>query len=105
MIKIRRAPARSILVTPLVLGKQAQAQSTEASSKGFHIGATRPRPAGQQDEGHREAQDGVITRALSEAKTAFVRIACTSCLPSILGVVGSLPAYIWEENQGTISRT
>ena len=37
---------RSVLVSPLVLRKQAQARSTEASSKGFHIGATRPR---QQD--------------------------------------------------------
>ena len=57
------ASARSVLVSPLVLRKRAQARSTEVSSKGFHIGAPRPRPAGRQDGGHQGAQDGVITRA------------------------------------------
>ena len=57
------ASARSVLVSSLVLRKQAQARSTEASSKGFHIGATRPRPARRQDGGHHGAQDGVTTRA------------------------------------------
>ena len=55
--------ARSVLVSFLVPRGQAQARSTEASGKGFHISATRPRPAGQQDGGHRGAQDGVTTRA------------------------------------------
>ena len=41
------ASTRSVLVSSLVLRKQAQARSTEESSKGFHIGATRPRPAGR----------------------------------------------------------
>ena len=36
------ASARSVLVSSFVSRGQAQAQSTEASSKGFHIGATRP---------------------------------------------------------------
>ena len=31
-------------------------------------------------------------QSLWQAKTTFVRIACTSCLPSNLAVVGSLPA-------------
>ena len=57
------ASARSVLVSPLVLSKQAQARSTEASNKGFHIGATRPRPAGRQDGGHHGAQDDITTRA------------------------------------------
>ena len=35
-----------------------------------------------------------------QAKTTFVKITCTSCLPLNLAVVGSLPAYIWEEDQG-----
>ncbi|XBI17868.1 hypothetical protein VPH35_059802 [Triticum aestivum] len=43
----RRAPACSVLVSSLVLKRQAQARSPEASDKGFHIGATRPRPAGR----------------------------------------------------------
>ena len=34
------ASARSVLVSPLVLRKQAQARSTEVSGKGFLIGAT-----------------------------------------------------------------
>ena len=49
------ACARSVLISPLVLRERAQAQSTEASSKGFHIDATRPRPAGRQDGGHHGA--------------------------------------------------
>ena len=57
------ASARSVLVSPLVLRERAQVQSTEASSKGFHISATRPRPAGRQDGGHHEAQGGVTIRA------------------------------------------
>ena len=55
------ASAHSVLVSSLVLRRQAQARSTEASGKGFHLGATRPRPAGRQDGGHRRAQADVIT--------------------------------------------
>ena len=62
------ASARNVLVSSLVLRRQAQAQSTEASSKGFHIGATRPRPAGRQDGGHHGAQDGVTTRAFGRRR-------------------------------------
>ena len=57
------ANMHSVLVSSLVLREQAQAQSTEASRKGFHISATRPRPAGRQDGGHHGAQGGVTTRA------------------------------------------
>ena len=57
------ASARSVLVSSLVLRGQAQARSIEASSKGFHIGATRPRPVGRQDGGHHGAQDGITARA------------------------------------------
>ena len=57
------ASARSVLVSSLVLRRQAQARSTEASSKGFHIGATRPGPPGRQDEGHPGAHYNVTTRA------------------------------------------
>ena len=84
--------AHSVLVSSLVLRRQAQAMSTEASGKGFHIGATRPRPAGRHDGGHRGAQDGVTTRAFGRQRLPLVRIACTSCPPSTLAVVGSLPA-------------
>ena len=44
------ASVRSVLVSSSVLRRQAQARSTEASSKGFHIGATRPRPEGRKTE-------------------------------------------------------
>ena len=56
------ASARNVLVSSLVLRRQAQAKSTEASGKGCYIGATRPRPGGRQDGGHRGAQDGVTAR-------------------------------------------
>ena len=55
------ASPRSVLLSSLVQRGQAQAR---ASSKGVHFGATRPRPGGLRDGGHRGAQDGVITRAL-----------------------------------------
>ena len=58
---------------------QAQAWSTEASGKGFHISRARPRPAGRQDGGHRGAQDGLTTSAFDRRRPPLVRIACTSC--------------------------
>ena len=58
------AGLRSVLVSSLVQRGQAQAWSTEASGKGYHFSATRPRPAEQQDGGHRGAQDDVIVSAL-----------------------------------------
>ena len=58
------ASPRSVLPSSLVQRGQAQPRSTEALGKGCHFGATRPRPGGLRDGGHRGAQDGVITRAL-----------------------------------------
>ena len=58
------ASARSIPLSSLVQRGQAQPRSTEASGKGCHFGATRPRPGGLRDGGQHGAQDGVITRAL-----------------------------------------
>ena len=57
------ASPRSVLLPSLVQRGQAQPRSTEASGKGCHFGATRPRPGGLRDGGHCGAQDGVITRA------------------------------------------
>mgnify|MGYP005842985731 CR=1 FL=1 len=73
------ASVGSVLVSPLVLRGQAQARSTEASDKGFHTGATRPRPAGRQDKGHHGAQDGVTTSAFNRRRPPLVRIVCTRC--------------------------
>ena len=96
------ASARNVRVSSLVLRRQAHARSTEASGKGCHIGTTRPRPEGWQDGGHRGAQDGITTN-VSQAKTTFVRIACTSCPPSNLpAVVGSLPAQYLGRGPGPI---
>ena len=92
------ASRRSVPVSSLVLKRQAHARCPEASSKGFHIGATKPRPVGRQDGGHRGARYGVTTRAFGRRRPPFVRIACTRFLPSKLAVVGSLPAYIWGED-------
>ena len=58
------ASPRIVLLSSLVQRGQAQPRSTEASGKGCHFGATRPRPGGLRDGGHHGAQDGVITRAL-----------------------------------------
>ena len=101
-IEARRAPTHSVLVSSLVLKRQAQARSPDASGKGFHIGATRPRPAGQQDGGHRGAQDCVTTRAFGRRRPPLVRITCTSCLPSNLAVVGSLPAQYLGRGPGPL---
>ena len=57
------ASPHSVLLSSLVQRGQAQPRSTEASGKGCHFGATRPRPGGLRDGGHHGAQDGVTTRA------------------------------------------
>ena len=65
------ASTRIVLVSSLALRGQAQARSTEASSKGFHIGAMRPRPTGRQDGGHHGALGGVTTRAFGRRRLLF----------------------------------
>ena len=94
--------ACSVLVSSLVLKRQAQARSPEASGKGFHIGAMRPRPARRQDGGHRGAQDGVTTRAFGKRRPPLVRITCTSVLPSNLAIVASLPAQYLGRGPGPL---
>ena len=84
------AGLRSVLVSPLVQRGQAQAK---ASGKGYHSGATRPRPAERQDGGHCGAQDDVITSAFGSRRPPLVRITCTICSPSKWPSVGALPAH------------
>ena len=91
------ASTRSVLVSPLVLRGQAQARSTEASSKGSHISATRPRPAGRRSPWSPRRRHH---QSLRRAKTAFVRIACTSCSPSNWLLLAPFPLNIWGEGQG-----
>ena len=103
-IKTRRAPGgRQPVQCPRFLfgaKGQAQARSTEASSKGFHIGAMRPRPTEQKDGGHRGAQDGVIASAFGSRRPPLVRIACTSCPLLKWPLLAPFPLNIWEEDQG-----
>ena len=94
------ASLRSVLISSLVQRGKAQARSTEASGKGFHIGTTRPRPAEWQDGGHRGAQDGIITSAFGSGRPPLVRIACTSCPLSKWPLLAPFPLNIWEEDQG-----
>ena len=96
------AGLHSLLVSSLVQRGQAHARGTEASGKGFHIGATRPRPAGRQDEGHRGSQDGVTTRSFGRQIPPLVRITCTGSPPSNLAVVASLPTQYLGRGPGPL---
>ena len=89
----------SVLVSPLVQRGQAQAK---ASGKGYHSGATRPRPAERQDGGHRGAQDGVITSTFGSRRPPLVRITCTRCSPSKWPIVGALPAHYLGRGPGPL---
>ena len=62
------ASGRSVPVSSLVLRRQAQARGPEESTKGFRTGATRPRPPGRQDGGHRGAHGSVTTRAFGRRR-------------------------------------
>ena len=92
----------SFLLSSLVQREQAQPRSTEASGKGCHFGATRPRPGGLQDGGHRGAQDGVITSAFGSRRPTLVRITSTRCSPSKWPIVGALPAHFLGRGPGTL---
>ena len=80
----------SVLASPSVQREQAQ---SKAAGKGYHSGATRPRLAERQDEGHRGAQDGVITSAFGSRRPPLVRITCTRCSPLKWPIVGVVHAH------------
>ena len=92
-----RAPARAVSTFPLVQREQAQAR---ASSKGIHFGATRPRPAEQQDRSHRGAQAGVTTRAFGRRGPTLVRISVLDVPLQNGQLLAPFPLNIWEEAQG-----
>ena len=90
---------RSVLVSSLVLKRQVQARSPEASGKGFHISkktktSRTARRRSPWSPGRRHHQ------SIWQAKTTFVRITCTSCLPSNWTLWDPFPLNIWEEDQG-----
>ena len=62
------ASGRRVPVSSLVLKRQAQPRSPEASGKGFHIGATRPRPAGRRSPWSPRRRH---RQSLWQAKTTF----------------------------------
>ena len=91
------AGLRSILASPLVQRRQAQ---SKASGKGYHFGATRPRPAERQDGGHRGAQGGVIVRAFGSRRPTLVRISVLDVPLQNGQLLAPFPLNIWEEDQG-----
>ena len=91
------ASLRSVLVSPLVQRGQAQAK---ASGKGYHVGATRPRPAERQDGGHHGAQDGVTARVFGSRRPTLVRISVLDVPLQNGQLLAPFPLIIWEEAQG-----
>ena len=94
------ASAHCVLVSSLVLRRQTQTRSTEALEKGFHIGATRPGPGGQQGGGHRGAQDGVIVRVFDSRRPTLVRKSVLDVPLQNGQLLAPFPLNIWEEAQG-----
>ena len=94
------ASARIVLISSLVLRRPAQAKSTEASGKGCHIGAMRPRPGGRQGGGHHGAQDGVIVRAFGSRRPTLVEISVLDVPLQNGQLLAPFPLIIWEEAQG-----
>ena len=78
-------------------GGQAQAK---ASGKGYHFGATRPRPAEQQDGGHRGAQEGVIVKVFGRRGPNLVRISVLDVPLQNGQLLAPFPLNIWEEAHG-----
>ena len=91
------AGLRRVLVSSLVQRGQAQAR---ASSKGKHFGATRPRPAGRQDGGHRGARAGVIVRVFGRRGPTLVRISVADVPLQNGQLLAPFPLNIWGEAQG-----
>ena len=91
------ASPRSVLLSSLVQREQAQAR---ASSKGVHLGATRPRPAQRPERSHCGAQAGVTTRAFDKRGPTLVRMS-VPIVPLQNGrLLAPFPLNIWEEAQG-----
>ena len=91
------ASPRSVLLSSLVQRGQAQAR---ASSEGSHFGAIRPRPAQQQDGGHRGAQASVTVRVFGRRGPTLARISVLD-VPLHNGLLlAPFPLNIWEEAQG-----
>ena len=86
-----------VLVSSLVQRGQAKAR---VSSKGNHFGATRPRPAGRQNGGHRGAQASVIVRVFCRRGPTLVRISVLDVPLQNGQLLAPFPLNIWGEAQG-----
>ena len=99
----RRVPAHAVSSFPLWCkgGKHSRGVPRHQAKVAISV---------QRDQGQEDGKADVIVepktvsrQSFSQAKTAFVRIACTSCPPSNLpAVVGSLPARYWGRGPGPI---
>ena len=89
-IKTRRAPAYAVSSFPLWCkgGKRRRGVPRHQAKVSISV----QRDQDQQDGGHRGAHSCITTRPFGRRRPHFVRIACASCLPSNLAIVGSLPA-------------
>ena len=97
----RQVPARAASSFPLwCKGGQVQPWSTEASGKGCHFGATRPRPSQRQGGSHCGAQAGVTTRAFDGRGPTLVRISVLDVPLQNGQLLAPFPLNIWEEAQG-----
>ena len=91
------ASPRSVLLSPLVQRGEAEAK---ASGKGYHSGATRPRPAERQYGGHHGAQAGVIVRVFGRRGPTLVRISVLDVPLQNGQLLAPFPLNIWEEARG-----
>ena len=87
-------------VSYFVQGRQAIAAESRGINQRFPFWCNETKTPGRQDGGHHRAHRSVTTKGFSQAKTNFVRIDYTTCPLSNHATVESLPAHIWEEDQG-----
>ena len=97
-IKTRQAPACAVSSFPLWCKGGERRRGVPRHQEKVSILVLRDQD--QQDEDHRGAQDGVTTRAFGRRRPTFVRITCTSCLPSKWPLLAPFLLNIWEEDQG-----
>ena len=94
------ASGRRVLVSSLVQRRQIAGTESQGSSQRFPFSCNKTKTARTAGRRSSPRPPRRHDQRLLQAKTTFVRIRCTSCLPSNLAVVGSLPTFIWEEDKG-----
>ena len=84
------ASGSSVPVSPLVTRRQAHAWNPENQAR-FPYRCNKSKTAETVGQRSSRSPPWCHHQRLSQVKTSFVRISCTSCPPSNLAVVGSLP--------------